>query len=55
MIAKIMNKVIRSFKYFPDLITNTGKSGNAARTYLGIDENEPENVGTISARSVKIQ
>ena len=55
MIAKIADKVIKSFKCLDHSVTKTGKSGNAAKTYLGIDENEPEKVGTKSAKNIKTQ
>lgn len=55
MIAKITDKVIKSFKCLAHPVTKTGRRENAAKIYLGIDENEPENVGTISAKNIKTQ
>jgi hypothetical protein len=55
MIAKIMDKVITSFVYLPKPIARTGKRGKADKTYLGMDENDPEKVGTINAKNIKTQ
>ena len=55
MIAKITDKVITNFKYLPNLTAKTGKSGNINKTNLGIDKNEPENVGTNNSASMKTQ
>ena len=55
MIAKITDKVIRNFKCLLHSITKTGRIENAAKTYLGIDENEPEKVVIKSAKNIKTQ
>jgi len=55
MIAKITDKVITSFVYLPKLTAKIGKSGKADKTYRGMDENDPEKVGTINAKNIKTQ
>ena len=52
--AKIADRVIANFPYFPILTITIGRKENAANIYLGIEENEPERVGitiTMAANS----